>query len=82
VLVVVGWQSFAVSGFWALWDNIYERVCCYKHCHGNAVKGFWALKDNIYDEACLLFHIFPSLLTSNLLAVHNVIDLLESLAER
>jgi hypothetical protein len=31
------------------WDNIYECVCCYNRCHGNAVKGSWALWDNIYD---------------------------------
>jgi hypothetical protein len=48
--VMVGWWSFAVKGFWALWDNIYECVCCYNRCHGNAVKGFWVLWDNIYDS--------------------------------
>jgi hypothetical protein len=39
-MLVCGW-SFALKGFWALWDNIYEYVSCY-NCHGNAVKGFWA----------------------------------------
>jgi hypothetical protein len=32
-----------VKGLWSLRDNIYECVCCYNHCHGNAVKGFEAL---------------------------------------
>jgi hypothetical protein len=27
VSCLVGWWSFAVKGFWALWDNIYE--CMY-----------------------------------------------------
>jgi hypothetical protein len=32
-----------VKGLWSLRDNIYECVCCFNHCHGNAVKGFEAL---------------------------------------
>jgi hypothetical protein len=38
-----GWWSFAVKGFWALCDNIYECVSCYNGFHGNAVKRLWAL---------------------------------------
>jgi hypothetical protein len=30
----------AVKGFWALWDNVYEFVCCYNRCHSDAVLGF------------------------------------------
>jgi hypothetical protein len=55
--VTVAWLVgllFAVKGFWALWDNIYECVCYYNRGHGNAVKGFWGLFDDIYDYACLL----------------------------
>jgi hypothetical protein len=26
VYIMVGWWSFALKGFWALWDNIYDYV--------------------------------------------------------
>jgi hypothetical protein len=32
ITVAMVWRSFAVKGFWALWDNIITL-------HGNAVKG-------------------------------------------
>jgi hypothetical protein len=51
---LVGWLPFTVEEFWALWNNIYECVCCYNRCHGNAVKEAWASCDNIYDCVCLL----------------------------
>jgi hypothetical protein len=47
--VLDGWWSFAVEGFWALLDYIYECVCCNNRSHGNKVKEFWAFWDNIYD---------------------------------
>jgi hypothetical protein len=68
--LVLGWWSFAIKGFWVLWDNIYECVC-YNRCHSNALKGFWVLWDNIYGYVCLLIQIFPSFLTGNLLVWNN-----------
>jgi hypothetical protein len=46
--LLVGWWSFDVKGFWALWDSIYERLYCYNRCRGKAVEGFCALRD-VYD---------------------------------
>jgi hypothetical protein len=46
--LLVGWSSFA-EGLRAIWDNIYECVCCYNCCHGNAVTGFWTLCNTIYE---------------------------------
>jgi hypothetical protein len=32
------WLSFAsVYGLWAVWDNIYECVCCYNRHHGMVI---------------------------------------------
>jgi hypothetical protein len=39
---VIGWVA---KGFWALWNNIYDFVCCYIRYHDNAFKGFWVLCD-------------------------------------
>jgi hypothetical protein len=58
ITVAVVWRSFAVKGFWALWDNIYY-VCVFITVavvwRSFDVKGFWALWDNIYDDVFSLF---------------------------
>jgi hypothetical protein len=38
---LVGYHEF--KGFQAVLDNIFECVCCYKHCHGIAFKEFVVL---------------------------------------
>jgi hypothetical protein len=55
--------------FWALWNTLYEGVCCYNCCHSNTVKGFLVLQDNIYDYMCLILQIFLSFLIGNLLVI-------------
>jgi hypothetical protein len=67
---------FAVEGFGALWDNIYD-VCVITLAMIMLFKGFWALWDNIYGCACLLLYIFSSFLTDNLL----VYDIIRNICE-
>jgi hypothetical protein len=42
VISLVDWlfDAFALKGFWALCENIYEYVFCCNRCHGNAIKEF------------------------------------------
>jgi hypothetical protein len=40
--MLVSWWSFAVKGFWALWD-MFMNLRCNNRCHGNVLKGLWAL---------------------------------------
>jgi hypothetical protein len=51
---VVAW-FLAVKGFWALWENIFECVCCYNRCNVNTLRRSYALWDNIFKT--LLFYI-------------------------
>jgi hypothetical protein len=51
--VAMARRSFAVKGFWALWDNVYECVTIDAMARRSfAVKGFWALWDNAYECEC------------------------------
>jgi hypothetical protein len=63
----VCWWLFAYQGRRALQVSVYECVCYYNCCHVNAVKGFWGV--------CLLLHVFPSLLTGNLLLYFILLDI-------
>jgi hypothetical protein len=46
--MLVACCSFAVKGFWALW-NIYECLCFYNRCHANPVNEF-----GVMSSVCML----------------------------